>query len=129
MNKKTEVQKNKQRKNPNKTTGGKKAELNMGTLFTIATPLENETLKVKAVRFFYKMKNTVQAWFWSCTRPLKNVLNWYEKEMFLFSSLFSYQMKRILYCTGCYSYWRTNYRGLTIIDEQATADALFQFCI
>jgi len=63
--------------------------------------LENETLKATAEKFFWKMKNTLHAWFWSCTRPLKIVWNWHEKEMFLFSSCFFYQMKRIFYCTAC----------------------------
>lgn len=47
---------------------------------------------------------------------LKNVLDWHEKETFLFSSLFFYQMKE---CTLIL----VKNRGL---NEQATADGEFQ---
>lgn len=70
--------------------------------------LEDETLKANSVRIFWKMKNMLQAWFWSCTyKATQECLKLTWKETSLFSSLFFYQMKRMLYCTGCLSWWGT----------------------
>lgn len=87
--------------------------------------LENGTLKANAVRFFRKMKNMLQAWFWSCTRPLKNVLNRHEKKCFCFFLVFPPDEKNVLL------YWMlvlVRNWGLVISDEQATAGVQFQSC-
>lgn len=59
---------------PNKITSTKQ-KLNNGTEHeNYVFLLENESLKEKAVTFFWNMKNTLQVWFWSHTRPTQECL-------------------------------------------------------
>lgn len=98
--------------NQNKTTAKQKLN-NKTECENYVFLLENESLKAKPVRFFWKMKSTLQVWFWSHTRPTQECLKltWIRNVSVLFLVFLPDERMHVIFCEDLgskYNRWASN---------------------